>query len=90
MGLRVLPYNTIKGLYLCLLILGAVKGGLRVKGGVRAWGLVVAPWCVYIRQKLPRQVLEHSLGVIGGWKAFRRRQHLWRDYTLPTGGFQQR
>ena len=32
-----------------MLILGAVKGGLRVKGGVRAWGLVVAPWCVYIR-----------------------------------------
>ena len=52
-----------------MLILGAVKGGLRVKGGVRAWGLVVAPWCVYIRQKLPRQVLAHSLGVIGGWKA---------------------
>ena len=26
-----------------MLILGAVKGGLRVKGGVRAWGLVVAP-----------------------------------------------
>ena len=33
-------------------------------------GLVVAPWCVYIGQKIPRQRLQTSLGVICGWMEF--------------------
>ena len=56
LGLRVLPYNTVKVTLSVLADLGVFR---RVKGqgGDRAWGL------------LPRQVLQHSLGVIGGWKA---------------------
>ena len=45
-GVKGAPHNTIKVALSVLAHFGGCLGRVKGQGGYRAWGLVVAPWCV--------------------------------------------
>ena len=76
-GVKGAPLQHDKGGFICACSFWGCLGRVKGQRGYRAWGLVVAPWCVYIGQKDTQATFADVPGrdMWGGWN-LRRQPHI--------------